>query len=199
MRRVQLNVCRASRRELEGVLAHELDQMLEVCLAARVRAPGELLRPVDVEERRARHRHLDRPALCGQHEIELDIGEPLPALEPRHRRRRSHLLDVAGLVTVGADVALRVDPVEDALHGGEEQTAPVLAVGDDREADALLEREHLPDGAILDGPQLAARDVAARLEQIGRAQEAPQVVRTHARRGQRRIQTSRLTAFVDHI
>ena len=178
VRRVELDVVRARRGQHARVLVHQLDQVLEVGVAVGVGLVGDAVLEVVDQQRGARHRHLHQPLGARPGERELEVGQRRDAAQPLDRRRRAQLVLDARLVAVVADEAERVDPLDEHLDGREEEPAPVLAVGDDRQPDVLLEPDRLLDRAVLDRAQLVRRQaVVTRLEQVVRPQQAAEVVR----------------------
>ena len=130
-----------------------------------------------------------------------ELGRPvrdrpqIPEVLEHHRARATHAAPHLGRVAriVGSRelvrllVELDLDPVDLAEKIVVPPAAAVLAVGHDLQAERLLARDRLANTTVFDRAQLpgahfAALDLGARLLDLGRSQEAPDLVRPERRR-----------------
>ena len=176
LRRVDLHVVGAEPGQLGDLVPQQPGDVLEVGLRRGVGAVGDPGRPVVGVHRRGGHGRLHR--LRG---ARAEVGELVGAEEPpppdppgdrdRDRAPLHRAVEPEPVHLVPLD---RLEPVRglDDLAG--EDVPPLLAVGEDVDPGALLERDRLVDGAVLDLPEpvvgeLAACVPLAGVEQVRRA------------------------------
>ena len=175
--RVDLDVLAAERDELLDLRAPDLGGVGEHRERVAVGGRRVLRAPEAVEDERAGHRDLERQPRAGPR-VAVLLGHHRADLAQlrRHRRGRGPLEVALRRAPRHRAVVLdeldALDRLGDRPH---EQEAAHLAVGDDVDARALLHRDDLIDGAVLDALEVVRRQLAllegrAGLLQVGRAQ-----------------------------
>ena len=186
---VELEVAGAARGEVGDLLAIDGDQigeeLLGVGIGARVDPGGAA---PEVHRRRRRQRDLRRAPRRAREEVELGARDRAAPRQPAGGVRRQERLLGAGLVAEREARGLgghAVDAIDEArpVRGAAE-----LAVGDRFEPGLLLQRHRVADGAVLDRLELVVGETvlapgAVRLAQLGRAQQAADVIGAERRAG----------------
>jgi hypothetical protein len=150
---VELDVRGAERAQLRELGPVDRRDIGEELAEVGVGAIGDPLTPAqEVLRRRARQRDLRRPARELPDEAELVGGDAAVTDEAAgHDRRPVPQLLTAGAPKRSLGVHLG-EPAYRLPEVSEEDAAPVLAVGDDLEADFLLQSHRVPDASTESRP-----------------------------------------------
>jgi hypothetical protein len=182
-RRVDLDVVDAFRGQARELVLHDGDDVPEQRAVIRIDRVGDAPLEADGRELRgAGQGHLDGPRAVGLQERQL-----MPGQRPHGAQLRGDDTGDAGDVGV-----LRLARLPGAAHGvahvesldgvrevAHEVAAPQLAVGEDREAELglfLEDPSDVPVFEVVEALGVGAR--RTRIQEVGRPQEAPHLVRS---------------------